>query len=236
MGRRSIIGILYQPDNNWIGGTYYIQNLVQALNTCADADLPVIKVYCNSHEDFLEFYRITNYPYLKERLIHRFPLLYRFWRIFNRYFLRTELPAPHLFARKGEKDIFVYPTHPSSLVDKTKTLGWIPDFQDKHLPHFFSNQELDARTKVHKTFIEQRRPVILSSKTAQQDYLNFYPDSKNIKTFVLPFAVTHPVYSAEDINYIREKYGINCGYLFCANQFWKHKNHLFLLHSHMVYY
>ena len=231
MGRRTVIGVVYQPDSNWIGGTYYILNLVQALKTCADVDLPIVKVYCNSHKDFVEFSNITKYPYLRERLIQGHPILYKWWRRINRYLFRIELPASHLFARRTERDIFVYPTTSSSLIDKKKALAWIPDFQEEYLPEFFTQEEIKIRRKNHKHFLDAHIPVVLSSKSAQNDFHSFYPESQTLPTFVLPFAVTHPDYSAENIELLKEKFGIKGGYIFCANQFWQHKNHMLLFKS-----
>ena len=228
MGRRATIGIVYQPDSNWIGGTYYIQNLVQALKTCADAELPIVKVYCNTQKDFTEFAAITHYPYLRERLIQGYPMLYKWWRRINRFLLRKDLPAAHLFARKSENDVFVYPTNATCLIDKSKALGWIPDFQEEHLPQYFSQQEIAKRRAEHSTLINQHVPIVLSSESARKDLHAFYPESATAKTFVLPFAVTHPDFSQEDKEELKERFGIRGAYLFCANQFWQHKNHLFL--------
>ena len=68
----------------------------------------------------------------------------------------------------------------------------------------------------------------MSSQAAKDDYTSLIPESANLRLYVLPFAVTHPDYSNEEIGKIKEKYGINKPYFFCANQFWQHKNHLFL--------
>lgn len=231
MGRRTVIGIVYQPNSNWMGGTYYIQNLVQALKTCKDSDLPIVKVYCNLHKDFVEFSEITKYPYLRERLIQGHPILYKWWRRINRHLFRIELPSPHLFARKNEKDIFVYPTTDSCLIDSKKALGWIPDFQEEYLPQFFSQEEIKIRRTNHSHFIEAHIPVVLSSKSAQKDFCCYYPQSNSIPTFVLPFAVSHPDYSAEKLELLKSKFGIKGSYLFCANQFWQHKNHMLLFKS-----
>lgn len=231
MGRRSVIGLVYQPDSNWMGGTYYIQNLVQALKTCPNVDLPIVKVYCNSHNDFVEFSDITKYPYLRERLIQGYPILYKMWRRINRYLFRIELPASHLFARKTERDLFVYPTTYSSLIDKKKALGWIPDFQEEYLPEFFTQGEINIRRKNHTHFLDAQIPIVLSSKSAQNDFHSFYPESQKLPTFVLPFAVTHPDYSAENIELLKEKFCITGDYIFCANQFWQHKNHMLLFKS-----
>ena len=65
MGKRYYIGIIYHVNKAWIGGTYYIQNLISALNLISDEEKPIIDIYSIYKEDFLELVRITGYPYME---------------------------------------------------------------------------------------------------------------------------------------------------------------------------
>lgn len=229
-GKRTIIGLVYRPVDTWIAGAYYVQNIISALTLCDDKELPIIKVYCNNESDFFDLQETTKYPYLKMRIIkHEHNIwFYRFRYRLEKYF-KIRFPSLNAFARKSEKDKFVYPIHSlSEIIDKSKALGWIPDFQEKYLQNFFSEEELVARNEWQKDYIRNNVPVVFSSEDSLTDFYKFHPEGKNIKTFVLPFAVTHPDISGENIDAIKTKYGINRQYLFCANQFWMHKNHLFL--------
>lgn len=229
-GKRTIIGLVYRPVDTWIAGAYYVQNIISALTLCDDKELPIIKVYCNNESDFIDLQETTKYPYLKMRIIkHEHNIwFYRFKYRFEKYF-KIKFPSLNAFARKSEKDRFVYPIHSlSEIIDKSKALGWIPDFQEKYLMDFFSKEELAYRNEWQKSYIRNNVPIVFSSEDSRTDFYKFHPEGKNIKTFVLPFAVTHPDFTKENIDEIKTKYCINKPYLFCANQFWMHKNHLFL--------
>ena len=40
MAKRIKVGIIYSYDENWIGGTYYYQNLIQSLNLLPERRKP----------------------------------------------------------------------------------------------------------------------------------------------------------------------------------------------------
>ena len=159
-------------------------------------------------------------------------LLYQFRCYAEKYF-KIKLPDLNIFLRKKEK--FIYPIYSlSEIIDRQKALGWIPDFQEKYLQNFFSAEDLRSRNKRQNDYIKNNIPIVFSSNDSLSDFHKFHPESKDLKTFVLPFAVTHPDFSKENIDEIKTKYCINKPYLFCANQFWMHKNHLFLFKAFKI--
>lgn len=229
MGRKSI-GIVYTPNPNWMGGVYYIQNLVKSLLYCEDRLLPRIHVFCYNDTDFKELQQATSYPYLKKRII---------WskRIPSHFIIRAirkvtgiDLDDYERFPTRWDRLKFVYyfGNIGYNQAVKSKCLGWIPDFQEKYLPELFSQNELEIRNSCQQSFIQHNVPIVFSSEDARNDFFKFHPDGNHLRTWVLPFAVQHPDYSQEDIGSLKRKFGINKQYLFCANQFWTHKNHLFL--------
>lgn len=231
MGKRKCIGILYTVYKDWIGGIYYIQNLISALCLLPDKDKPIIDVFTKEIDDFNELCSITNYPYLVfngeyrtvwhkvkiQHLLHCFGLLRKY-------------PVDVYNLRR--RDVFLFPV----LYESTrKGLFWMPDFQSERLPEFFSVEEIEARRESIRGNAYLNRPIVLSSKDCLNDYNKFFPDYHN-KTFVLNFAVTLPDYSQVCISDLKEKYNITTKkYLFCANQFWAHKNHLYLFSEFWEY-
>jgi glycosyltransferase involved in cell wall biosynthesis len=85
-----------------------------------------------------------------------------------------------------------------------------------------------VRRKHQLTLIEHNYPVIFSSKDAQQNFYEIYPDAQN-PTYVVNFATTHLPYQHLDIEELRAKYGVCKRYIISPNQFWKHKNHQIIL-------
>jgi len=103
-------------------------------------------------------------------------------------------------------------------------LHWIPDFQHKHLPGMFDEDELARRDQDFATMAYKRRFVLLSSQAARADFERFYPDA-TAKVFVWPFtsALDAALTPASDP---RPRHKLPAKYLFAPNQFWKHKDHL----------
>ena len=120
----------------------------------------------------------------------------------------------------------IFPWGGGSQTDKL--LLWIPDFQEKHFPEYFSKRGIAGRDNNLRAACKRHIPIVFSSNDSKKDFCTFYPEFKDNKVFVIHFAVTHPDYSDIDIITVKKKYGITRNYLLCANQFWKHKNHLFL--------
>lgn len=61
---RQEIAIIYAYSDTWIGGVYYVQNLISALTLLDDQDKPIINVYSINQKDVDELKTITGYPYL----------------------------------------------------------------------------------------------------------------------------------------------------------------------------
>ena len=123
----------------------------------------------------------------------------------------------------------LYPSGVKNLaIDKLKKINWIPDFQEAHLPQYFSEQEIEERKKFQKEVVCEGDIVVFSSEDSKQDFELMYKNTE-INKVVLNFAVTHPDYSSESINKLVTKYALPNAYFFSPNQFWAHKNHIVIL-------
>ena len=227
MSRRLRIGIIYGYYKDWIAGTYYLQNLLCALNTLSDPELPHIVVLTPKRKQFLDLKRETGYPFLS---FFRFGNRALWMRALNK--LSSLLLHKRLHERQRIPRVDALFPNPdrkySSRVNKR--IYWIPDFQDMHLPWFFHRDELLVRRQQTISIITSRDHLILSSRDAEKDLYRFYGEPKCI-TSVVPFAVTHPNYSAVNIEDVRKDFGIPEKYFLVSNQFWAHKNHLVVLRA-----
>lgn len=224
MARRATIGIPFNYDESWIGGSYYIQNLVSSFNLLDAPEQPDVCILTHS-EDSFEFIRdgsgyarLTWLPPTRLRNIDGgiFPKIRWIGRL-----------VPAFMKRDPEFDaIFPFP------IDTTfrQTICWIPDFQDKHLPHFFEATELEYREKQHRYYIDNFDHIVFSSEAAQADFHRFYPDARN-HTHVVHFAVFPPPRPSLSIDDVLEKYGLPQRFFYCPNQFWIHKNHMAVLEA-----
>lgn len=221
MAKRIKVGIDFTVDENWIGGAYYISNLVASLNSLNYSDKPEIIVFSWSLDDF-KVIKKTRYPYL--RFVHlSFPLnpLMRMLNSLSLFVSGTVLYP----VRPGNKHCeIVFPDHHSGRYkDIPRRIYWIPDFQEIHYPGFFTEGQLLSRKRSHAATVNSGLPVVFSSKNALDDFRSLYPLAKN-NTYTLNFAVTHPEFDSLDITALLTKYNIRKKYFIVPNQFWKHKN------------
>ncbi|WP_431135817.1 glycosyltransferase family 4 protein [Psychroserpens mesophilus] len=225
MVERRRIGLVYSYNENWIAGTYYILNIIHALNTVKDENKPVLIILTESIENFNTLKSETGYSYLEyskfpyqthynllERSINKLSRLMTNKNVINK---KPEFP---------ELD-FIYPKQINKVSTASKKVNWIPDFQEDHLPHFFSKEEVLRRKNYQSSVVANGDVVVLSSEDSRADFIRLYPNAK-AKSFVLPFAVTHPDFEDENIEKLLKKYNLPKAYFFAPNQFWAHKNHI----------
>jgi len=216
--RRPVIGIPFNYDDGWIGGVYYIKNLISALNLLGADEKPEIWMLSNKRESFDFIRKSTGYPHLNwlppALLTGIDGGISRKVRLLSRL-------APWFVKKQVRFDmIFPYPID----TKLQQTVCWIPDFQDKRMPDFFKAEELEARTRQHRDYIENYRHLVLSSEAARQDFEEFYPDAK-VNRYVVHFAVFEPREAAVSEQAVLEKYALPGRFFYCPNQFWIHKNH-----------
>jgi len=225
MDKRIRIGLRYTYNENWIGGTYYLENLIKALNTLKDNEKPEIIAIVNNHKDFFLLKKNTSYPFLKFQ-IHSGEKN-AFYRLINR--VSKKLFRKTIFSQeiKNLDAIFPYSKLKQYNLAKKK-IYWIPDFQEHFIPSLFSEQEITKRRTWQEEIVYSKNNLILSSDDAYSNLKNIYPTFK-VSAHIIPFAVSLP--SIDEISELKinEPYNIPDEYLICCNQFWPHKNHLIIL-------
>ncbi len=228
MAEKITIGLVFAHNENWIGGTYYILNLIYALKTLPTEQQPNLVVFVGKPQD-ASIVCATEYPHLSFKpLDFSYSLL---TRVINK--IARKLVKRNLIQKK-------YPTHTAQVIfpydlqnalsKVQKKICWIPDFQEHYLHGFFSKESLEARKNHQLTLIKQQYPIIFSSEDVQQNFFEIYPYAQN-PTHVVNFATTHPPYKQLNIDDLRTKYAIKGSYVIAPNQFWKHKNHQIVLDS-----
>ena len=223
MAKRKRVGIIFSYQEKWVAGAYYVLNLVHALNALPDDEKPHI-VGCIENDKDRQHLLGTQYPYLSFANVNQpraFPI-----RLLNK-----------LLKAFSGKDHFPYGLNPAlaegffpfvlrpevARIPFEKQIHWIPDFQDNRMPEFFPADELDLRKKRNGGIAESPVRVVFSSKDAEKDFRQFYPQQKT-RNFVAHFAVTHPPIASIDADAIRKKFNLPDRWFLAPNQFWKHKN------------
>lgn len=226
MNNKIRIGIYYKWKGQWIGGFYYIKNLLVALNTLEDGKKPIVDFYCYNFDLFQTLKKESEYPFLVYNKVNSSFFLKVVRKICRHVNEKWACKIGYL--RFRAEDLFVFLC---DMPTNVKVVNWKPDFQEKYLPELFSEKELKNREFTINVVGKNNIPLVFSSYSSLNDYKRFYPHFSN-KTFVLHFGVNHPDFSSTKIEDVLCKYGISTPYLLCANQFWKHKNHLFLFKAY----
>lgn len=203
-------------DEKWMGGITYIHYLVNALSLLSSDNKP--KVYLVFRDRQVEALKLHEYMFnLFDGLI---------------YIGNSDLSLEYDYISCSSydelakiTDVF-FPVITDSLGNRV-SISWIPDFQHKHLPHMFSNEEITVRDNKCEKVSQSKGIVLFSSKDALKDYEKFYPNH-NTLTKVMPFYLIPPEEWYEEKNDVFKIYGIHSNYFICSNQLWKHKNHLTL--------
>lgn len=101
---------------------------------------------------------------------------------------------------------------------------WVPDFQHRYLPQFFTTEDWDWREARFQDVLARPCPLILSSQAALDDLRLFYPDHA-ARPHVWHFRSLAQPQTAERLREVRQRYGLPSRFLFIPNQFWGHKDH-----------
>lgn len=225
MAQRKRIGLSYTYNENWIGGTYYIENLVSALNTLPDEEKPHLVIIINNQKDHDTAKAKLSYPYISYQLGSGESN--KVFRLFNKVSNRLLHKKPFNQRIKNLDAVFPYYDCVQQSLARKK-IYWIADFQEHFAPEYFTKELIDARKTGQDIIQASSDYLILSSKNAYEHFKTIYPDFR-VQTRVLPFAVTHPDYSSLNIQSLLTKHKLPARFLMCPNQFWKHKNQLVVL-------
>jgi glycosyltransferase involved in cell wall biosynthesis len=225
LAKRIRIALSYTYNELWIGGSYYIENLISALDTLPDTEKPHLAILVSGEADARVAKNKLTYPYISFQLSSgESNRLFRFMnKVTTRLFRKT------IFNQKIKGLDAAFPYYDcvqQSLA--AKKIYWIADFQESFAPEFFTPEAIDTIQKHQHTIQSSAETLILSSNDALTHFKALYP-AHTVKSHILPFAVTHPPYRQLDIPSLLNKHQLPTRFFICPNQFWKHKNQLTVL-------
>lgn len=200
---------------NWMGGVYYTRNLLFQLSSLDNIKEEYCFFLCvdfNLVNEYVGLDKLLNIQFIEKRE-EREQLL----KLCDQYDIDVVLPMEYDTYSWVVSDICVY---------------WIPDFQEIHLPQNFPKRVLEERAQTRSYIASKHKSLMLSSKDAYRDYCNQYPEYLEHTHIVHFVSYIEKILEKIDDKYteeIMEKYGINYEYIYVANQFWKHKNHIVVL-------
>ena len=208
-------------DNSWLGGISYYRNLLKAIAFLPDRKIePVLFVGEKAPPEI--FKGFPPVETVRTALLDRKTptwMVRKGWQILTRH--------DQILERLRIRHRIVVLSHSGFLGARARirTLGWIPDFQHKHMPEFFSPKEIEARDLRFRKTCELCTRVLVSSHAAGRDLERFYPEWAH-KCAVLQFVVFPDLpANPPSRRKLEIRYGFSGPYFHLPNQFWAHKNH-----------
>jgi glycosyltransferase involved in cell wall biosynthesis len=135
---------------------------------------------------------------------------------------RSALPVA---ARAAQVDVVLPVTGPIGPEARPARIGWIPDFQHRHLPQFYSTEQRRTLDERFTKLSAECRLMLMSSEAARKDFEEAVPafrEKARVCPFPSLFAFEPPAGSA---GAARAKYVLPERFALVVNQFWQHKNH-----------
>ncbi len=204
-------------EKTWIGGINYYENLLNALYSLKDRSIEPV-IFTGSKADLNAFRGFPPVKIVRTRLLDASLTVIR-----NGYKLvfTHDLFLKRLLARHG---ISLYHSITADGNAGVPALGWIPDFQHRRLPDFFTAEERRARDQGYKKICDSSALVIVSSFSALSDLNDFAPEAVS-KARVLRFVAGVSEKETPGAGELERRYGFKAPYFHVPNQFWAHKNH-----------
>ena len=216
--RRLNLGIFYSYNEDWIGGVYYIENIVKSLKILPLTYQPLITVICESYTDFEKFSQNTGYENLVFQTLKRS----RFSRLLDTIFSFFSLPP--IYTWRIDK-FYLFKIHEVlKYVDQKKKIFWMGDLQNHFFPSFFDSDSLNKRFAYQK-YISNCNHVVASSIDMKLCFKRLYPNYK-CNLSVLNFTSILNESQQNNETSLLLKYDlVGIKYFYVPNQFWAHKNH-----------
>jgi hypothetical protein len=220
------VGFVFAFNSNaWLGGINYFRNLLTAIDELAERRIePVIITSTDVAPGLTEGF--PPFETLQTILVEAGSLPWK-----ARRFLQIYAKRDVFFEAFLKKHQIVALSHSGHLgrFCPIPTLPWIPDFQELHLPEYFSNAERTSRARIANEACRHATAVLFSSQTAAADFARSAANCR-AGAEVLPFVAAVPSLSAfVPRDEIEARYNFSGPYYFLPNQFWVHKNHTVVL-------
>jgi glycosyltransferase involved in cell wall biosynthesis len=207
----------------WLGGANYFHNLLSAVSARPAMDVEVV-VATNLPDAFAAVdggpVRILPAPWLRgsRSLLARGNALVTALTRYNALLVGT--------ARRERIDLVSH--WPPGRGLPCPALFWMPDFQHRYFPEFFSRKDLMVRDR-NLRLAGRSGHLLVSSEAAASDFRRFYPESGDCRVHVLHFVPDVGAPGGADGPSLPAQ--VPPDYLFLPNQFWRHKNHEVVLEA-----
>lgn len=230
MQRPKKIAIINLNRAHWLGGQYYLENLIRVLSRMegfgSEFSLSYVVRQITTDLRDGEIGRLSEVIDAPE--VSRPPsvMIDRYRRFFAKQFRGIRHPAMHFFLEKSGFD-FAYPTATGGeSISGYRTAHWIADLQYRHFPQFWGADARKGMDKYLSDIVTTANTLVVSSEYGAGDCSEHFPTSRD-KLFVMPFRVAFPETLLDgDARITLRKYNLPKKFFLVCNQFWQNKNHM----------
>jgi glycosyltransferase involved in cell wall biosynthesis len=197
---------------HWLGGAQYTRNLLLALQSLAPETCPPVVIKIVRSRDCTNLEKLAN----ESSNI-----------IVDREYLKLMPGGKRAVARISDECTILFPEKGVEMPATHQTpIHWIPDFQYKYLPDYFSEQERQERDERYEKLLDNARFLVLSSQSALADFRKFHPRRTKLPVFVLSFrAIIEDGDLEADPFASLSRFDLPEKFVYCPNQMWQHKGH-----------
>lgn len=223
----SAISLLAQGGRGWVAGLVYANNVLRALSCLPEKERPAATLFLSARQNThvhqsvqglaenIQFYTCPQgRPLWKRTLLHTLQLSRGRW------------PQSLETAASKTNASALFPVMVSLGRDfPVPWIGWIPDFQHRCLPDYFSPKERTLRDQQYQALFDEADHLIVSNETSKKHAHEFFKIQPS-RLSVVPFVfLPHESANQKDPQPILDTYSLPEKYLLFPSQFWAHKNH-----------
>lgn len=227
------IGLCSQGDERWTAGVIYLQNLIRACALLTENERPEFQFIFHHKTEIVALRELGELRPPERAYSHQRTLkIHEQWRAASKSLRNGHWPVS-LEALACRLQLSALFPLQSSLGEHFPApwIGWIPDFQHKKLPRFFSDSERRTRDRQFQQLIDESRHLVVSSQDARDDVMRWFEaDEKRVS--VLRFhTMIDPRWLMATPEQSARTFQLPAKYLMFPSQFWVHKNHERLLQA-----
>ncbi len=220
---RKQIGIIFNFKGSWLGGVYYLQNIIKSLAFLEENRQPIVYIFFTN--ELAKQANEIKYPHLK-LIPTEFPNIYsgylKSYIFGENYFIKNIVDTYDLDG--------IYPLYDNPIrLSKKKFPGviatWFPDLQHKFYPNYFTKLNLYLREFRLKLMLKNVDILVVSSNNVASHFKDLYRLKKDLKLQVLPFVSIIDQNQLNSFDELEKIYELPDEYYLVSNQFYEHKNH-----------
>lgn len=216
---------LLELSEGWLGGVNYYRNLLHAVDRYGSDDIDFFVVVPKDIDKSMLGEYSQKITIHKTNFFKKWCLSGFCRKALNKIFGKDYVMAAYLRFHGIQ---IISHSQSGLYFPGIKTMSWIPDFQHKHCPEFFSASDIKSRDKTFLKLAQDSDVVILSSYDAKRDFADSFPKYRD-KSEVLHFVPTLNLKNSVDAKSALSKYSLPEKFFFLPNQYWIHKNHKVVL-------